>query len=72
MAKEKLGTTWQENPEDIILLSNRTQNNYILELPTGRCRLDAGRRIRTLRSILKIRQVNALVEDGSLEIETPE
>ncbi len=61
--------TWQEKPEDIIMLANRSKNNYILELPAGRYRLDAGRRMRTLRSILKIAQVKALLDEGNLAIE---
>jgi hypothetical protein len=63
------GNTWQERPEDIILLRNRTQKNFILDLPTGRCRLDAGRRMRTLRSILNIPQVKQLFDQGELAIE---
>lgn len=69
MSTQPYGNTWQENPDDIIMLVNRTKNNYVLELPSGRCRLDAGRRIRTLRSILKIPQVKDLVEEGKLQIE---
>jgi len=61
--------TWRENPDDIITLVNRTNRNFILDLPAGRYRLDAGRRMRTLRSILKHQQIMALVEDGSLAIE---
>ncbi len=61
--------TWRENPDDIIMLVNRTQKNFILDLPAGRYRLDAGRRMRTLRSILKHQQIMALIEDGSLAIE---
>ena len=61
--------TWRENPDDIILLVNKTGKNFILDLPAGRYRLDAGRRMRTLRSILKHQQIMALIEDGSLTIE---
>lgn len=61
--------TWQENPDDIIILANRTGKNFILDLPAGRYRLDAGRRMRTLRSILSHQPIMALVEDGSLVIE---
>lgn len=61
--------TWTEDPDDMIFLVNRTSNNYILDLPAGRYRLDAGRRMRTLRSILKHQQIMSLVEDGSLTIE---
>ena len=51
------------------MLANRSQHNYMLDLPTGRCRLDAGRRMRTLRSILKISQVKELLDQGNLVIE---
>lgn len=61
--------TWQENPEDIIMLANRSKNNYILELPAGRYRLDAGRRMRTLRTILKVTQIKELLDQGNLVIE---
>ncbi len=61
--------TWVHDPKDVIVLVNRSQKNYVLELPTGLYRLDAGRKMRTLRSILKITQVQKLVDTGSLAIE---
>jgi hypothetical protein len=69
MSNNVTGTTWQENPDEIITLVNRSANNYILELPTGRYRLDAGRRMRTLRAIMKVQQVKQLVDQGTLTIE---
>ena len=63
--------TWQENPDDIIMLANRSRHNYIIEMSTGQVRLDAGRRMRTLRSILKLSQVTELLNQGSLVIENP-
>jgi hypothetical protein len=69
MSNNVTGTTWQENPEETILLVNRSHSNYILDLPTGRYRLDAGRRMRTLRSIMKVQQVKQLIDQGSLVIE---
>ncbi len=66
---ERQEYTWKENPDDIIVLVNRSNKNLILDLPTGRYRLDAGRRMRTLRSILKYPQIMALVEEGALVIE---
>ena len=53
--------TWIENPDDIIVLANRSKQNFILDLPAGRYRLDAGRRMRTLRSILKFESVMELI-----------
>ena len=61
--------TWIGNPDDIIVIANRSTQNFILDLPAGRCRLDAGRRMRTLRSILKHESVMELVNAGQLAIE---
>ena len=70
MADRLQNTTWQENPTDIIVLTNQSSSNYILELPSGRFRLDAGRRMLTLKSILNLPKVKQLVDDGSLRLET--
>ncbi len=70
MAKRSYdGITWLEDPKDVIVLANRSSRNYILDLPTGQYRLDAGRRMRTLRSILEISQIRALVDKGQLVVE---
>lgn len=70
MAKKSYdGITWLGNLKDVIVLANLSEKNYILELPTGVYRLDAGRRMRTLRSILNIGQIQKLVSDGQLEVE---
>lgn len=61
--------TWMEDRKQIIFLTNKSRNNFILELPTGRYRLDAGRRMRTLKSILDIAQIKALVDKGELAVE---
>jgi len=61
--------TWLEDPKDVIVLANRSGKNYILDLPTGHYRLDAGRRMRTLRSILEIGQIRDLVAGGQLAVE---
>jgi len=61
--------TWLEDPKDVIVLANRSEKNFILELPTGQYRLDAGRRMRTLRSILDFGQINELVASGQLVVE---
>ena len=69
MSNNLTGNTWQEDPDQIIILVNRSPNNYILDLPSGRFRLDAGRRMRTVRSIMNIQQVSDLVRQGSLTVE---
>ena len=61
--------TWQNDPANIIMLKNVSSSNYILELPAGRYRLDAGRRMRTLRSIMNVVQVKQLIDKGDLVID---
>lgn len=61
--------TWLEDPKDVIVLANRSQKNYVLELPTGQYRLDVGRKMRTLRSILEFSQIKELVSSGQLVVE---
>jgi hypothetical protein len=61
--------TWTAHPDDIIVLVNNSRQNFILDLPAGRFRLDAGRRMRTLRSILKIEPIMELVKSGQLTVE---
>ena len=63
------GITWLKDKKDVIVLVNRSGKNYILELPTGMYRLDAGRRMRTMRSILNIGQIQKLVSGGQLAVE---
>ena len=70
MADKLRDNTWQEDPANIIVLANHSKHNYILELPSGRYRLDAGRRMRTLRSILNLPEVQKLVDDGYLSLES--
>lgn len=60
--------TWLENKDNVITLINQSRTNYILDLPTGLYRLDAGRRMRTLRSILEIDQIQKLVDAGELSV----
>lgn len=61
--------TWVYDPKDVITLVNRSQKNYVLELSTGLYRLDVGRRMRTLRSILNNSQIKKLVDSGALAVE---
>ncbi len=61
--------SWLKDKKEVIVLANKSDRNYILELPTGVYRLDAGRKMRTLRSILKIGKIQELVTQGQLEIE---
>lgn len=69
MARKSDSLSWKEDPDDVIVLVNRSDKNFILDLPSGRCRLDAGRRIRTLKSIMDIQGIRDLVNQGALEIQ---
>ncbi len=71
MTQTASSATWMLEKDQIILISNTSQQNFILELPTGRYRLDAGRQMRTVRSILDNAQVKQLVDDGRLVIQKP-
>ncbi len=69
MSADITKTTWMEDPKNVIMLINRSANNFTLELPSGHYRLDAGRRMRTTRNIMKVTQVKALVDGGQLAVE---
>ena len=69
MARKLDHATWQEDPANVITLVNRSTHNYILELPSGRFRLDAGRSMQTMNSILNIKSIRGLVEQGLLTVE---
>jgi hypothetical protein len=71
MAQRADETTWLEDKRDMITLVNRSKNNYILELPAGRYRLDAGRSMLTLKSMLDFDPIKRLVDEGSLAVEQP-
>ncbi len=64
--------TWKEPKDQIIYLVNRSRRNFILNLPTGQYRLDAGRRMRTLRTILDYPAIRRLVDAGELAVEEPD
>ncbi len=64
-SSRKDDVTWMEDKKSIIFLTNKSRNNFILELPAGRYRLDAGRRMRTLKSILDIATIKELVDPGA-------
>ncbi len=69
MVRKLERNTWQEDSKDVIFLVNRSDKNFILNLPSGRCRLDAGRRIRTLKSIMDVQGIRDLVNQGELDVE---
>ncbi|MCY3660890.1 MAG: hypothetical protein OXG36_17940 [Caldilineaceae bacterium] len=61
--------TWTHDKREVVTLSNTSNRNFILELPTGRCRLDAGRRMQTMASLLEQPAIRKLVDQGELTVE---
>jgi hypothetical protein len=61
--------TWMQNKGDVITLVNKSTRNFILEIPTGRLRLDAGRSVRTMASLASEPRIKELVAKGELAVE---
>lgn len=57
--------TWK--PSDVIEVTNTTGENILLELDSGRLRLDAGRTTRLTASALELPQLMQLVRQGSVK-----
>jgi uncharacterized protein (DUF1015 family) len=63
----KSTVTWKRS--DILEITNVSSENFLLELPSGSQRLDAGRTQRFTGSILDLPQVVTLVNSGKLKVE---
>jgi hypothetical protein len=63
----KIPYTWR--PEDVVSVTNTTNENFLLELDSGRLRLDAGRTIRLTGSAMDQQQMVALMNAGKLKVE---
>ncbi len=59
--------TWQ--PSEIYTVTNATRENFLLELESGRLRLDAGHSIRLTGDALQHPQVMELSKAGKLQVE---
>jgi hypothetical protein len=59
--------TW--NPNDIVELTNVSNENFLIELASGSQRLDAGRTTRFTASALDLPQVVTLINAGKLRAE---
>jgi len=62
-----LPITWKN--KDIVEITNVTGENFLLELDSGRLRLDAGRTIRVTDCALEHHHVNALINAGKLTVQ---
>ncbi len=56
------------DPAQVVTVHNRSATNILLELPTGRFRLDAGRTFRMASDITEVQQVKDLISSGMVEI----
>jgi hypothetical protein len=56
------------DPEQFVVVLNKTNHNILLDLPTGHFRLDAGRSFRMTPDISEVPQVKDLVAQGQVEI----
>jgi hypothetical protein len=59
--------TWK--PTDIIVVTNASSENILLDLDSGPLRLDIGRTTRLTASALELPQVTALVNTGKLKVQ---
>ncbi len=61
----KLPFTWK--PTDVVEITNTSSENILLELDSGRLRLDAGRTLRVTDCALEQPQLVALVNAGKVK-----
>ena len=59
--------TW--NPNDIIEVTNASDENILLDLNSGRLRLDIGRTLRLTASALEQHQLTALANQGKVKVQ---
>ena len=57
--------TW--HPADIVVVSNASSENLLLELSSGPLRLDSGRSLRLTASALQQPAIKALLDGGKIE-----
>jgi hypothetical protein len=56
--------TW--HPSDIVIVSNSSSENLLLELSSGPLRLDSGRSLRLTASALQQPAIKALLDGGKI------
>ena len=64
---DKRPFTWM--PADVVVVTNVSKENFILNLASGPLRLDAGRTVRLTASALEQLEVVALANMGKVKIE---
>lgn len=68
MDKKYDNVTWMQNKGELITLLNESSKNFILDMPTGRLRLDAGRSVRTSASLAAEPRIKELIDKGELTV----
>ncbi len=68
MDKRYDGVTWMHNKGEVITLINQSSRNFILEVATGRLRLDAGRSLKAKASLAADPRISALIKKGDLAV----
>lgn len=56
-------------PDDIVEITNTSKENFLLQLPSGSQRLDAGWTVRFTGATLDLPQLVELVNAGKLKVE---
>ncbi|MER2598907.1 MAG: hypothetical protein ABTQ73_05260 [Caldilineales bacterium] len=56
------------DPTKVITVHNRSDQNILLNLPTGHFRLDAGRSFRMISDITDVQQVKELIAAGLVQV----
>lgn len=62
----KLPFTWK--PDDVVEVTNASDENILLDLDSGCLRLDIGRTTRLTASALEVLEVTALVNQGKIKV----
>ncbi len=64
---ERSTITWK--PGAVVVFTNVSNENLLLELPSGQQRLDAGRTLRITADALDQATIKALVDAGKIKVE---
>jgi hypothetical protein len=59
--------TWK--PTEVIEATNASDENILLDLDSGRLRLDVGRTVRLTASALEVPQLTSLVNQGKVKVQ---
>ena len=68
MDKKYDNVTWMQNKGELITLLNESSKNFILDMPTGRLRLDAGRSVKASASLAAEPRIKELIDKGELTV----